>query len=181
MIFTNIEEVQDAFIITPQRYHDQRGYFQEHFNSETYNNISCQQISFSKSNKNVIRGIHCAQYGKLVQCVQGAIIDFVVDLRPESPTYLKWKSVELSHDCAKQVYIPPRCGHAIFSLEDDSLIVYCQGGVFDKDKEMNVNPFDPTINITWLELTKQDYVISNQDKFAPYVDAARSLWNTRNF
>ena len=52
----------------------------------------------------------------------------MVDLREESPTYLKWKAVELSENDAKQVYIPPRCGHGFFCKEDNSLLVYCQEG-----------------------------------------------------
>lgn len=181
MLFVDIDEVQGAFIIVPKRYHDKRGYFQEHFNSATYSDIvkSCEQINFSKSRKNVIRGMHCAQYGKLVQCVQGSVIDFMVDLREESPTYLKWAAVELSQNNAKQVYVPPRCGHGIFSKEDDSLLVYCQEGTFDGPKEMNVNPFDPTININW-PILDDDYIISDQDKNSPNVEEARALWNQRN-
>ena len=172
MLFSDIEEVQGAFIVLPKRYNDHRGYFQEHFNSETYKDKvkSCQQVSFSKSNKNVIRGLHCSQYGKLVQCLQGSIVDHVVDLRPDSPTYLKWAAIELSYDVPKQVYIPPGCGHGFYSKEDNSLVVYCQEGIFNSPTEMNVNPFDPKINISW---PGNNHIISEQDKNSPYIDEAR--------
>ena len=182
-MFIDIKEVQGAFIINPKRYQDKRGYFQEHFNSLTYKDKiqCCEQISFSKSHKNVVRGLHCAQYGKLVQCVQGSIIDYMVDLREESPTYLKWAAVKLSENDARQVYIPPRCGHGVFSKEDNSLLVYCQEGTFNAIKEMNVNPFDPLINIVWPSLLPgEDYIISDQDKNAPNVNEARTLWNEKN-
>ena len=117
MLFTDLPEVNGAFTVIPQRYQDNRGFFQEGYNSDKYEGKikACSQLSFSKSKKNVIRGMHCAQYGKLVQCLQGSVIDYMVDLRPESSTYLKWTSVQLSADSPKQVYIPPRCGHGIFA------------------------------------------------------------------
>jgi dTDP-4-dehydrorhamnose 3,5-epimerase len=106
MQFTEVPEVNGAFIVTTPRYHDGRGFFQEHYNAKKYEGKvkACEQVSFcmhicftftpclrsAKSQKHVIRGLHCAQYGKLVQCVQGCIIDYFVDLRPESPTYMKW-------------------------------------------------------------------------------------------
>ena len=164
-------KIKDALIILPQRYHDQRGYFQEHFNALKYKHITCKQISYSKSHQHVIRGLHTAQYGKLVQCIQGKITDVVVDLRPESETYLQWEAIDLCSDEAKQVYIPPRCGHGFYAHED-SIIVYCQEGTFDVSKEMNVNPFDPTIGITWPVC---DYIISEQDKNAPQESDARRM------
>jgi len=183
MLFVDLPQVNDAFIAIPQRYQDNRGFFQEGYNSDKYEGKvkGCCQLSFSKSKKNVIRGMHCAQYGKLVQCLQGSVIDYMVDLRPESTTYLKWTSVQLSADCPKQVYIPPRCGHGIFSQEDDSLLVYCQEGTFNEPKEMNVNPFDPKINIIWSGLSESEkYIISEQDSLAPFVDDAQKMWNERN-
>jgi len=183
MLFIDIKEVEGAFVVIPKRYQDERGFFQEGYNSKTYEGkvATCQQISFSKSKKNVIRGMHCAQYSKLVQCVQGSVFDYMVDLRPESKTYLQWAVVELSADSPKQVYVPPRCGHGIFSQKDDSLLIYCQGGTFDGPREMNVNPFDPKINIKWPELSfGQHYIISDQDSLAPYEEEARKLWNGRN-
>jgi dTDP-4-dehydrorhamnose 3,5-epimerase-like enzyme len=122
--------------------------------------------------------MHCSQYGKLVQCVRGSVTDFMVDLREESPTFLKWKSVELSENDAVQVYIQPRCGRGFFCKENNSLLVYCQEGTFNPPKEMNINPFDPLININW---PLADYIISDQDKNALNASEAIKLWKERNF
>lgn len=72
-------------------------------------------------------------------------MDVVVDLRPESPTYKSWAVVELRSDEAKQIYIPPRCGHGFFSCEEGSFAVYGQEGTYNPPTEMNVNPMDPAL------------------------------------
>lgn len=180
MEFIDIPEVNNSFIVIPQRYTDHRGHFQEHYNSEKYQYriSSCQQVSFSVSKKNTLRGIHTTPYGKLVQCLRGRVVDYVIDLRPSSSTYLKWESVVLSEYTSKQVYIPPFCGHAFFSCEDDSLLVYCQEGVFNPQREMNVNPFDDKLSIVWPDA--ENYIMSDQDRIAPNEKEARKMWEERN-
>ena len=180
MEFTDIIDVEGSFTTNPQRYEDHRGFFQEHYNCSKYRGRVkvCQQISYSLSNKNVLRGIHTAPYGKLVQCVRGKIIDYVIDMRPSSPTYKKWKAVELEESIPRQLYIPPFCGHAFFSTEDNSLLVYCQEGCFDSQKEMNINPFDPELAIEWPEC--EEYIISDQDRNAPSEKQGRIEWEKRN-
>lgn len=76
--------------------------------------------------QHVVRGIHKSEYAKLLTCVSGAVYDVVVDLRPESPTYLQWAAVELTEDNCRQLLIPPNCGHAFCSLSENSTVIYCQ-------------------------------------------------------
>jgi len=133
--------------------------------------------SFSNG-KGVLRGLHCSPYGKLVQCVAGSIVDYFVDLREDSPTYLSWKSVELSAEVPLQVYIPAKCGHGIFSKEDNSILVYLQEGYHQKDFEMNVNPFDLECAIRW-PVCDDEYIISDQDKNSPSLKEAQRLYSER--
>ena len=84
--------------------------------------------------KHVLRGIHVSPYAKLITCVSGAIYDVVVDLRPESSTYLKWAAVELTEDNCKQLFIPPLCGHGFYSQAENSTIMYCQVSIVDEKK-----------------------------------------------
>eukprot|EP01127_Copromyxa_protea_P020208 TRINITY_DN6719_c0_g1_i1.p1 TRINITY_DN6719_c0_g1~~TRINITY_DN6719_c0_g1_i1.p1 ORF type:complete len:188 (+),score=25.57 TRINITY_DN6719_c0_g1_i1:13-576(+) len=178
-----IEQVEGAYIFTPPQYTDQRGFFQEHFNSVKYaGKVSeVKQISLSESHANVIRGIHCSQYGKLVQCIKGRIFDVVVDLRSESPTFMKWAMVELSADKSTQVFIPARCGHGFFAAEENSLVVYGQEGTYDPPTEMNVNPMDASLGINWPSPVQGgSYIISDQDRNAPGLEEAKKKWAERN-
>lgn len=101
--FQPIQEVPGAFVLDAPRFFDDRGFFQEYFHDGKYAEYlpKCKQTSICKlslqpfsnpsavSQKNVIRGMHCSPYGKLVQCLKGKIIDTIIDLREDSPTYLQ--------------------------------------------------------------------------------------------
>eukprot|EP00466_Bigelowiella_natans_P005892 jgi/Bigna1/78950/fgenesh1_pg.58_\ len=120
--------VRDGYILNPPRYGDWRGYFQELYNIQTYPGHKFKQFSISRSQKDVLRGLHCSFYGKFVTCLEGAIWDCFVDLRPDSPTFLKWTGRVLSEENKIQMYIPPRCAHGFLSLKDNSKILYMQEG-----------------------------------------------------
>ena len=116
------------------------------------------QFSISESCVNTIRGIHCAPYGKLVQCVSGRVFDVIVDLRPASPTFGKWYGAWLSagsnsgdnnRSANLQVYIPARCGHGFFAAEDGSVVQYCQEGTYAPGQDVEMHPMDPKIGIKW--------------------------------
>jgi len=125
--------------------------------------------------KNVVRGIHCSPYSKLVTCIKGRIWDVVVDLRKGSPTYLKWRGKELSP--TQQLYIPPRCGHAFISLDEDNIVMYFQGGTWNPKFEMDTNYLDPQINIKWPKA--EQYILSDKDRNAPFLDEAQKQWEER--
>eukprot|EP01128_Nolandella_sp_AFSM9_P010499 TRINITY_DN7271_c0_g1_i1.p1 TRINITY_DN7271_c0_g1~~TRINITY_DN7271_c0_g1_i1.p1 ORF type:complete len:187 (+),score=24.45 TRINITY_DN7271_c0_g1_i1:22-561(+) len=166
-----LEKVEGCLVVTPKRYSDHRGYFQEHYNQEVHSFLpgKCAQVSYSQSGENVLRGIHCAPYGKLVQCVSGKILDVIVDLRPDSPTFKNWVSVVLdSREAPAQVYVPANCGHAFYSFEPNSFVVYVQEGVYRDGVDKNLNYKDPEIGVEWPVPTGDGgYVISDKDAAAP--------------
>uniref|UniRef100_A0A6C0C6F6 dTDP-4-dehydrorhamnose 3,5-epimerase n=1 Tax=viral metagenome TaxID=1070528 RepID=A0A6C0C6F6_9ZZZZ len=169
-MYFNSTNIKDVFTVNAIQHTDARGVFQEHYNDDKYDEkiSGCKQVSYSKSNKNVVRGIHCSRYGKLIQCIHGKIIDTVFDLRISSPTYLQTFQVELSADNAVQLFVPAGCGHGFISCDDDSIVLYAQEGCYNKDYEMNVNIFDPLFNVKWLQLgDKKKYIMSDADKDAP--------------
>lgn len=131
-MITENTHIQDCIVYTPKIIPDYRGFFSELYNN--LYNINIKQINCSFSHKGVFRGIHEASFAKLVSCVHGRIIDFCVDLRSDSPTYLQYFSIELSQSNYKQLYIPPYCGHGFFALED-SVVVYAQNDIYSTDKE----------------------------------------------
>lgn len=147
------------------RFEDQRGFFEELYSSSKYDIPAAEQISCSRSVKNVIRGLHCSPYYKLCSCVSGKLFDVAVDLRKESSTYLSWTGVWLSAENCTQFFVPPGCGHGFYSADDNTLLVYLQGGKYKKENDVEIKWNDPTIGICWPE--SSSYIVSEKDQNAP--------------
>jgi dTDP-4-dehydrorhamnose 3,5-epimerase len=132
MIFVQTK-LSGAYLIKPERHQDERGYFArtfckmefvEHGLNPTFVQSS---VSFNHK-KGTFRGMHfqSAPYReeKLVSCVQGAILDYIVDLRPESPTFKDYIKVELSAENGFALYVPKSFAHGFLTLEDNSTVLY---------------------------------------------------------
>ena len=76
--------------------------------------------------QNSLRGIHISPYAKLLTCVQGSVYDVIVDMRPDSPSYLQWAAVCLTSTNGLQALIPPDCGHGYLALNEGATVIYCQ-------------------------------------------------------
>lgn len=127
------------------------------------------QITVSHSYRNVIRGMHCSPHHKIICCPTGRIFDVFVDLRKNSPTYLKWCGNWL--DKTTHVVIPPYCAHGFFSAEENTSILYLQGGCFAPELDFSLAWNDPTINIQWPKPIEADnYIISPKDRANPKVE-----------
>lgn len=173
-------KVKGAYVLSPPCFDDNRGSFQELYNNGKYDfccNRDWKQVNRSVSNKNVIRGIHRSPYSKLVSAVSGSIWDVVVDLRPESPTYLQWDARWLMSG-GDQLFIPSYCGHGFYSPIDGTIVIYLQSGIFEPENEVNVHWQDPQLAIEWPKSqlisgdfgkgTYVEYVLSDKDKEASY-------------
>lgn len=144
---TPLENVNGAFIVKGMRHGDQRGFFEEIYNESklapvvsVFKTSAWQQVSLASSQPNVLRGLHCSNYAKYVQCVRGRVFDVVVDLRPESSTYLKWQGVWLDGNDEPEpvhLFVPKRCGHGYFS-QVDSLFLYLQDGVYNPSEDIGI-------------------------------------------
>jgi dTDP-4-dehydrorhamnose 3,5-epimerase len=159
-----IEEVEGAYLFELDRYEDNRGFFQELDRGDRWDG-TWQQASYSQSYEHVVRGIHQSPYPKLVTCLRETIYDVMVDLRPESPTFLNWFGIWLSEEEPVQVFIPAHCGHGFMATRDDAILFYLQGGVYDRnaDKEWNWQSF----GITWPDYTTH-HKLSEKDSQAPF-------------
>jgi dTDP-4-dehydrorhamnose 3,5-epimerase len=159
-------------VIVMDRHPDSRGSFVELYNESRYHKGELardwKQINCSHSRKNVVRGIHIVPFAKLVTCIKGRVFDVVVDMRPSSPTYLRWFADYLSEENAAQVYVPPHCGHAFMAMEPDSILVYAQDAEYDPAVETSVHWRDETIGIAWPYA--DEYLVSPKDQGAPKVD-----------
>ncbi|EFF9818872.1 TPA: dTDP-4-dehydrorhamnose 3,5-epimerase [Escherichia coli] len=148
----------DVKILVPTIHKDSRGHFYEGYNSDDFNAIVGEQISFkqdnqSKSKKNVIRGLHYQIHphtqGKLVRVLKGEVFDVVVDVRSESKTLGHWFSVNLSDVNNYQLWIPSGYAHGFLTLTDDAEIFYKATEYYHPESERTIRWDDPDININW--------------------------------
>lgn len=156
----------DCFILEPQRFGDERGYFEsitkEQLKDLGFNKIF--QVSNSLSGKGIIRGLHFQKdpycQAKVVRCHRGAVLDVVVDIRKDSKTYGKWISVELTPENGRMLYVPRGFAHGFVSLKDDTLFEYYVDNKYMPKMEGGILWNDPDLNINWDEILKK-YDISN--------------------
>ena len=144
------------FIIEPKIFHDKRGFLYESWNQETYLkkklNIKIIQITYARSKKNVLRGIH-VQYpnlqGKLISVVNGKIFDVVVDVRKNSPSFGKWCGVILDSKKKSNLWIPEGFGHGYLVLTKEADILYSSTKKYFPKNQIDIKWNDPFINIKW--------------------------------
>jgi dTDP-4-dehydrorhamnose 3,5-epimerase len=150
--------IEGAWIAESPVWSDERGFFREWFKSgdikaDTGIDFSIQQANISQSQRGVIRGIHysLASQGqaKWVTCVIGSILDVVVDIRPNSPTYKKYVAVELKGNEGRALLIGAGLGHGFLALEDNTTISYLLSSPYSPEFELEIQPTDPEINIDW--------------------------------
>lgn len=151
---TNLE---DCYIIHPKRFGDERGYYESFFVSDDLKEFGItnriEQAAESKSVKGTVRGLHFQQdpyaQAKLVRCVQGGVLDVVVDLRKDSKTYKQWTSVELTPENGNMLYVPRGFAHGFVSLQNDSKFQYLVDSKYMPSLEDGILWSDPEINIDW--------------------------------
>ena len=162
-------ELKDCYILEPNRFGDERGYFSPFFIQEELNknNIffdSVVQANRSKSSKGVVRGLHFQKdpkcQTKIVEVINGKAIDVVVDIRVGSPTYGKYTAVLLTPDNNRQLYVPRGFAHGFISLEDNTIFQYLIDNDYAPDKEAGILWNDEELNIPWDEMFKE-YNIEN--------------------
>lgn len=158
-------------IIEPSIFTDDRGYFYEAFNLNSWNangiRLNIAQTNISLSKKDVIRGLHFQNppfaQGKLVRVLRGAVLDVVVDIRTGSPTYGKHFSVELNEENKLSLWVPVGFAHGFAALSDDTLFHYDCTQVYHKDSEGSILWNDPDLDIDW---GVDDPIVSEKDKDA---------------
>lgn len=155
-------KIKDCFIVKPEIYKDERGYFSTPYVKDVFedvlkltlgHNIIFVQDNESFSTEKVIRGIHFQQgesaQSKLVRCSYGLVRDVIVDLRHDSETYGKHITVDLSDKNGKMVFVPKGCGHGFSVLSKEAIFNYKVDNYYDKDSEGGIVYNDPTLNIDW--------------------------------
>ena len=181
MIFTETK-LRGAYIIDLDRREDARGFFarafcQHEFEAHGLKPVIAQSNVAFNIKKGTLRGMHFqyppAAETKLVRCTRGAILDIIVDLRPESPTYRHHVAVELSEYNQRALYVPERFAHGYQVLEDNTETSYQVGEFYAPASESGLLHDDPLLGLEWpLPVA----VISDKDKrFAPLADIETEL------
>ena len=166
-------EVEGVFIVDIKPRSDERGYFARSFCSQDFQNAGLcgsfiqANLSFNHA-AGTLRGMHWQDAPhsevKVVRCTRGAIFDVAVDLRPASPTYLRWTGVELSADNARSLYIPEGCAHGYLTLVPGAEVHYLVSALYAPSHDRGARWNDPAFGIAWPE---KPQVISARDEEHP--------------
>lgn len=149
-------ELKGAYLISNFYAGDNRGGFTKSFEKDIYKNAGIEfqlnETFASRSMKNVIRGLHFQTHNpqaELVSVVAGKVWDVIVDLRPDSPSYKRWISRELSAENHLSFYVPRGFAHGFASLEDNAVMLYQCDGKYDPETDTGIRFDDPDIGIEW--------------------------------
>ena len=167
-------DIEDLFIFEPQVWNDERGYFYESFNENTFKaaGIDSQfvQDNQAKSTFGVLRGLHyqtgAHAQAKLVRVISGEVLDVVVDLRPDSKTYGRSFSIILSAENKKQLFVPRGFAHGYVVLSESAEFFYKCDNFYNKEAESGLIYNDDQLGIDW-QLASEDIILSEKDKVQP--------------
>jgi len=149
--------IRDVYLIEPQVFGDDRGFFFESFNQARFEAVIGREVKFvqdnhSKSARGVLRGLHFQDpnpQGKLVRVTQGEVFDVAVDIRQDSPTFGSWVGEILSAENKKQLWIPEGLAHGFLVLSDTAEFLYKTTDYYAPTHEQCIRWDDPTLGIKW--------------------------------
>lgn len=180
MVFEETE-LQGCYVIELEKHGDERGFFARFFCRNEFRQQGLVenfvQINNSLSKiKGTLRGLHYQlapkAETKIVRCIQGAILDVVVDLRPSSDSYLKHVAIELSAANRKALYVPKGFAHGFLSLTENTEVFYLVDEYYAPEYERGIRYDDPTFAIPW---PAEPTVLSDKDRAHPDFSAETHL------
>ena len=171
-------KLDGVVVIEPAVFGDKRGFFMESWSKRAFAeaglNYDFVQDNHSASTvKGTLRGIHFqrgeAAQAKLVRCTRGAVLDVAVDLRPNSPTYKQWISVELSEENKRQLLIPRGFGHGFLTLTDEVEFMYKADNFYAPEADGGIRWNDPELAVDW---GIAEPILSDKDSKSPWLKDA---------
>ena len=186
MIF-DATEIPDAYTVELEKRSDDRGFFARGWcwyelgDRGLPNSLAQMNISFNR-HRHTLRGFHYQvapyQEDKLLRCVRGAVHDVMIDLRPQSPTFMCHIAVELSAANYRMLLVPKGCANAFLTLADDTEVTYLVSEFYTPAAERGVRWNDPAFGIQW---PVQPAIISDKDRSWPdFVGEHASALETLN-
>ena len=172
--------IRDVLLLRPRCFRDERGYFMESFNEETFRRVTGLSTRFVQDNeaysrRGVVRGLHYQlaphAQAKLVRVVSGRVLDVAVDIRKSSPTFGRYVAVELSAENGLQLYIPEGFAHGYAVLSDEAVFQYKCSDYYHPEAEAGIAFDDPQLAIAW-PIPQAEMILSEKDRRHPgFVDA----------
>lgn len=171
-------EIEGLAVVTPKVFGDSRGFFLETYSKKAFAEAGIRaefvQDNHSRSKRGVLRGLHFQRkkaQGKLVRVTAGKVLDVAVDLRRGSPTFGKWKAVELSAENKKMFYIPEGFAHGFLTAEDGTEFQYKCTDDYAPEYDGGILWNDADLNIDWnwerYGLTAAELELSEKDRKQP--------------
>ena len=172
--------LKDAFYLIPPQFKDARGLFSETYNAQTFKRVTGLEVNFVQDNESIskygaLRGLHYQTgvhaQAKLVRVSTGRVLDVIVDLRQESPTFGQHFSLELSADNRRQLFVPKGFAHGFVTLSPEATFCYKCDAFYHKEAEGGILYNDATLAINW-HLKHEDVLVSDKDQRLPsFLDA----------
>ncbi len=175
MIFTRTE-IEGCVIVDVEPRQDERGYFARTFSADEFarEGLETQWVQANVGHSvraGIVRGLHYQvephAEAKLVSCTAGAVFDVAVDVRPESPTYLRWVGVELSAESRRMLYLPRGTAHGYQALTDGASTSYLVSTPYAGEAERGLRWDDPALGIAWP--LAAGALVSDKDRAWPLV------------
>jgi len=170
---TSKTSLEGVFIIEPDVFGDNRGFFMETYHQERYAKLGIKPVfvqdNLSWSARGTLRGLHYQlphAQAKLVQTIKGEVFDVVVDIRLGSSTFGRWSGFHLSDENKRQLYIPEGFAHGFCVLSETALFLYKCSDFYAPDSELGVLWNDPDLGIEW---PVKDPIISDKDDKYPFL------------
>lgn len=164
-------KLEGPVLVRPVVHGDQRGFFTETYRRQVFEGLGIAeefvQDNHSRSGRGVVRGMHFqvgAGMAKLVRCGSGAILDVLVDLRRDSPTFGEWEAFELSDENLHSLYCPIGFAHGFCVVSDEADVFYKSSAYYDERIERGIAYNDPDVGIEWPAI---DLIPSERDATAP--------------
>ena len=176
--------IDGLYIVETALYGDERGYFTETYNRKDMEALGLDlefvQDNQSLSRKGVLRGMHYQKehpQGKLIRVVKGEVFDVAIDLRKDSPTYLKWYGEKLSDRNRKQFYISKGFAHGYVVLSDEAIILYKCTDFYHPEDEGGIAWNDPDIAIEWPDVICEEDVFKLKDGTPLIINERDRKWS----
>ncbi|MBE9135874.1 dTDP-4-dehydrorhamnose 3,5-epimerase [Nodosilinea sp. LEGE 07088] len=176
---TNLMKLPEVCLFEPKVFKDQRGFFFESFNQRSFSSASDTEFNFvqdnhSRSEKDVLRGLHYQiqqPQGKLVRVVAGEIFDVAVDIRRDSPRFGQWVGCTLSAENFRQLWVPPGFAHGFLVLSDVAEVLYKTTDYYAPEYERCILWDAPELSIDW-PLEGREPILSTKDRAGKSLNAA---------
>lgn len=157
MIFRETK-IKGAYIIEIEKIEDERGFFARSFCRAEFkkyglnSQVAQCNVSYNKK-RGTLRGMHYQaaphEEAKLIRCIKGSMYDVIIDLRPDSPTFKQWISIELAAGNHTMLYVPKGFAHGFQTLLDDTEVFYQMSELYYPESARGVRWDDPAFGITW--------------------------------